>query len=201
MSKWMGGCLLVLALFAGMTWWGYRKMAGFASGPSPSVTIGASPDRVFASLANGDSMMTWMAKGNTVTIHRHGPLVSGDTVLVATRNILGSPQTRFKWIVSEVTPGKLLVLQLRSDRTGRVLTTRRDSLISFGDSTRVVSTIEPLVMDSVGAPTRDTGAAAAPGTMPYMASKLMLSAFRMESQLELIQLKSRIEGRPAPPRR
>ena len=141
MSKWMKGCLVILALMALAMWWGYRKMASVASGPPPDVTIHAPASRVFASLANGDSIPTWMGRGNIVLVSRHGMLLPGDTISVQLRRAFGGRFERIRWIVSAVVPDKLLVLEVRSDTTGTLLGTRRDSLISIGDSTRVVSNV------------------------------------------------------------
>lgn len=196
MSKWMTGCLVLLACAVALMWWGYHKMASVASGPPPVVTIKAPANRVFASLANGDSIPMWMAKGNIVTVSRHGMLVPGDTVRVQMRHLLGAPRERFKWVVSEVTPDKLLAYDLRSDSTGQVLATRRDSLVAMGDSTKIVSNIAVAINDSLRVLQRDTSKAT--GALLGATSRMLLSAFRLESKLELTQLKARLEGRPLP---
>ena len=194
MSKWMKGCLVILALIALVMWWGYRKMASVASGPPPEVTIHAPASRVFASLANGDSIPAWMARGNNVVISRHGMLLPGDTISVQMRRGFGGGRTeRIRWIVSSVVPDKLLALEVR-DTTGNVLGTRRDSLIAVGDSTRIVSNVVVSLPDSIlrGAKSDTSRGAAA---MVDMTSRMIFSAFRMESKLDLTQLKNRIEGK------
>jgi len=196
MSKWMTGCLLVLLVLAGMVWWGYRRMAAFAPGTGPlSVGIKAPPDRVFASLANGDSIGTWMAQGNIVTVKRHGPLVVGDSLRVQMRSIPGLPQRALIWTVREVVPDKLLELEMRADTSRKLLAVRRDTLVGAGDSTLVMSSVFSPLMDSVRTARGDTVAKA---TMVDMTSRLLVSSFRMEAKLELLRLKARIEGSPMP---
>lgn len=195
MSKWMKGCLVILALLALAMWWGYRKMASVASGPPPDVTIHAPASRVFASLANGDSIPTWMARGNVVLVSRHGMLLPGDTISVQLRRAFGGRFERIRWIVSAVVPDKLLVLEVRSDTTGTLLGTRRDSLISIGDSTRVVSNVVVALPDSIRRASKsDTGMKGSADAMIDMTSRMIFSAFRMESKLDLTRLKTRIES-------
>jgi uncharacterized protein YndB with AHSA1/START domain len=196
MSKWMTGCLLALLVLAGMVWWGYRRMAAFAPGSGPlSVGIEAPPGRVFASLANGDSIVTWMAQGNVVTVKRHGPLVVGDSLRVQIRSMPGLPQRALIWTVSEVVPNKLLALEMRADTSRKVMAIRRDSLVEAGDSTLVLTSVSSPVMDSAQTARGDTASRA---TMLDMTSKLLISSFRMEAKLELLRLKARVEGRPMP---
>jgi uncharacterized protein YndB with AHSA1/START domain len=195
MSKWMKGCLVILALLALAMWWGYRKMASVASGPPPDVTIHAPASRVFASLANGDSIPTWMGRGNVVLVSRHGMVLPGDTISVQLRRAFGGRFERIRWIVSAVVPDKLVVLEVRSDTTGTLLGTRRDSLISMGDSTRVVSNVVVALPDSIRrAAKSDTGTKGSADAMIDMTSRMIFSAFRMESKLDLTRLKTRIES-------
>ena len=195
MSKWMKGCLVILALLALAMWWGYRKMASVASGPPPDVTIHAPASRVFASLANGDSIPTWMGRGNVVVVSRHGMVLPGDTISVQLRRAFGGRFERIRWIVSAVVPDKLVVLEVRSDTTGTLLGTRRDSLISMGDSTRVVSNVVVALPDSIRrAAKSDTGTKGSADAMIDMTSRMIFSAFRMESKLDLTRLKTRIES-------
>lgn len=192
MSKWMKGCLVILALVALATWWGYRKMVSVASGPAPTVTINAPASRVFASLANGDSIPTWMARGNRVTVSRHGTLVQGDTIAVQLRQAFGGRMDRIRWVVSSVIPDQLLALEVR-DSTGVLVGRRRDSLISDGATTRVVSNVTVSLPDSLARKSKSDSATTA--AMLNMTSRMMFSAFRMESKLDLTRLKNRIENR------
>lgn len=196
MSKWMTGCLIVLIVLAGMVWWGYRRMAAFAPGSGPlSVGIKAPPARIFASLANGDSIVTWMAQGNIVTVKRHGPLVVGDSLRVQMRSVPGLPQRPLIWTVSKIVPDKLLELEMRADTSRKVMAIRRDTLVAAGDSTVVMSTVSSPMIDSVQRTQRDTGSKR---LMLDMTSRLLVSSFRMEAKLELLRLKGRVEGHPMP---
>jgi uncharacterized protein YndB with AHSA1/START domain len=200
MSKWMTGCLVILVCLAVLVWFGYRKMMSVAAGPSPSVVIKAPADRVFATLANGDSLPTWMSRGNVISVHRRGMLVPGDTVAIGTRQIFGGRRARARWIVGEVIAPKILSLQLRDDSTGILFATRRDSLVAMGDSTRVVSDIVVANLDSLKTARGDTSEASR--SMLQMTAKFITSAVRLESQFELKALKAHLEGKavPRPPR-
>jgi uncharacterized protein YndB with AHSA1/START domain len=196
MSKWMTGCLVILVCLAIAVWFGYRKMMSVAAGPSPSVVIQAPAERVFASLANGDSLATWMSRGNVVSVRRHGMLVPGDTVAIGTRQVFGGRSARARWIVSEVNPSKVLALQLRDDSTGILFATRRDSLVALGDSTRLVSDIIVSNLDSLKASRGDTNQTSR--SMLQMTAKFITSAVRLESEFELKALKAHIEGKTVP---
>ena len=197
MWKWLGGCLLVvLVLIVGAMIFAYRTMKE-SLGPdgSATVTIGATPARVFASLAHGDSVATWMAQGNTVLTSRHGPLVPGDTLRIEARAGFGVPAQKMTWIVREVVPERLLLLELEGGKSNEVIATRRDSVYAAGDSTRVVSRIVSVLLDSMGTGKGKTKSADRSGGF---APELLLSMFKMQAKLELMGLKARIES-PARP--
>lgn len=196
MLRWLGGfVLLVVLLIASGMWYGYRKLTSFAGGDGPATTvIGASVERVFASLADGDSIPDWMGISGTVRPSRHGRLRPGDTLSVTPQDSSDTRQP-MSWIVAEVTPGKLLVLQMRNDSLGVIAATRRYALEARGDSAAILTTVASPMIDSVRTARRDSTAG---GAMLNFTSKLMLSAMRMQSQVELMQLKARIEGRPLP---
>jgi uncharacterized protein YndB with AHSA1/START domain len=196
MWKWLGGCLvIVVLLIAAATWWGYQAMQN-QLGPSgaATVTIAGSPARVFATLADGDSASTWMAAGNSVTTTRRGRLVPGDILRVVMRATVGMPPQHLNWQVSEVVPDTLLALELRPDTGTVVLATLRDSLVSAGDSTSIISTVLSPMMDSISS--RTSGKGKTGGILAGATANLMLSAFRMQAKLDLLQLKSHIEGGP-----
>ena len=191
MWKWLGGCLgLVIVLFILLFWWSMRTIRNSAEPDgSIAVMIGAPPARVFASMSNGDSIPTWMAQVSTVITSRRGPLRAGDTLRIRLR---GMSRDALSWHVTEVVPDRLMVLQLKSDSSGQVVATRRDSLAVAGDSTRVSSRlVSPLLSGS--APAVDSVQAG--DAMAGMTSSLILSMFRMQSKVELTRLKDRIEGR------
>lgn len=196
MWKWLGGCLLLgLVLLAAAFWWGYQSLQKSTSPDGSSVVVISAPaKRVFASLANADSVATWMAEGNTVTAPHHGPLVVGDTLKVETRQLLTNPRQRFMWRVTQVVPDSLLKLDMRSDRDGKIIATRSHLLVSMGDSTRVVSRVVSPAIDSIrthGDTTLSRRNAALDVT-----STLIVGMFQMQLQLELAKLKARIEQRP-----
>lgn len=84
-------------------------------------------------------------------------------------------------MVDEVIPDQVIALHLLNDTTGQNMGARRDSLYAIGDSTVVSSRLLP---PSDSAPS--SGAAA-----------MLFSLFQMQSKLELMSLKARIEGTPA----
>src|SRR5665811_274601 len=69
MWKWIVGILVtlcILILVGG--WWGYQAVQmNLSADGTERVTIAGTSTRVFAALANGDSVPKWMAKGNTIT--------------------------------------------------------------------------------------------------------------------------------------
>ena len=190
MWKWLGGCLLVVVvLFVALFWWSLRTInRSTEPDGSVAVMIGAPVERVFASMASGDSLVTWMAQGNTVVTTRRDLLQPGDMIRV---RFQGMPRDAMAWQVAEVVPNVRLVLQL-SDSSGRAVAMRRDSVSREGDSTRVSSRLVSGLFD--GSRPADTSTAG--GTAIFdMTSSLVLGMFRMQAKLELTRLKDRIEGR------
>ncbi len=187
MWKWLGGCLIVVVvLFAFLFWWSLRTIRESTEPDgSVAVMIGAPPERVFASMSSGDSIVTWMAQGNTVITTRRDKLQPGDMLRV---RFQGMPRDAMSWQVAEVVPNVRLVLQL-SDSSGRAVAMRRDSISRQGDSTRVSSRLVSPLLDG-SARSRDSSDA-----IFDMTSSLVLSMFRMQSKLELTRLKDRIEAR------
>jgi uncharacterized protein YndB with AHSA1/START domain len=196
MWKWIvGAAAVILVLLIGTCWYGYRKLT--AGGDTASVAIAASPERVFASLADPDSMAAWMGAGSRVTAPHHGLLAVGDTLRVETAADSRSRQ-QYIWIVNDVMPDRLLVLQMRSD-TGGVFATRRDSLVPRGDSTIIYSTIASPMIDSMRTQRGDTGSRMR-GALLNFGSKVLISAFRLASENELKHLKARLEAHEVPAR-
>lgn len=178
MWKWIGGILLlVIVCVMGAAWWGYRKIAGtFEPDGSVRVAIAAPSDRVFASLSNADSAETWMAGGSKVSTGKHGPFGLGDSIRIEIKAVgSGRPVT---WKISNVVPGKSISMELHSPDPGHpFVATRRDSVSQIGDSTIVVDRI--------------TASPPATGT----AEQMMMSMFKVQSKVELMALKARIEGK------
>ncbi|HEY4100622.1 MAG TPA: SRPBCC family protein [Gemmatimonadales bacterium] len=196
MWKWIvGAAVALILLVAGAGWYGYHKLT--SGGDSATVTIAASPERVFASLADPDSMAIWMGNGVTITASHHGTVAPGDSLLVQRTARGTSAGNRYTWTVGEVYPSHLLVLQMRSDSSGQIFAMRRDSLVAAGDSTKVISTIASPAIDSMRAGRGDTGSKVQ-GAALDVGSKLMVAAFRLMSEAELKRLKARLEGSPMP---
>jgi len=180
MWKWIGGILLaVIVCLMAAAWWGFKKVSGsFEPDGSVRVAIAAPPGRVFASLSDADSAATWMASGSKISTGKHGPFGIGDSIRIEIRSVgTGRPVT---WKISNVVPGQSISMQIGSpDPKHPFVATRRDSIAQAGDSTIVFDRIT-----SVPAPT---------GT----AEQMMLQMFKFQSKVELINLKSRIEGKQA----
>jgi uncharacterized protein YndB with AHSA1/START domain len=193
--KWVLGLLGVAVVFVCLAaWYGYRKLQSFAGEGPSSVTISAPANRVFASIADADSMTEWRTEGLAIRSSRHGQLAVGDTVLAQT----GSPsarnsgRSRSAWIVIAMIPDVLLALEVRNDSTGVTMFMRRDSLASLGDSTRVVSTFSAPMLDKLRS-RRDTSGKAR-SAMLNLASNVMIAGLRVMSDQELKRLKGHIEG-------
>jgi len=172
----------------------WRKLIPY-SGPKPPETmvIAAPVNRVFASIANADSLAGWMTPGLGVRASHHGMLVTGDTLKIGANGRLTFGTEPMKWVVVDVRPDQLLALQLRSDTTGMVVATRQFTVAAKGDSTLVSSTVSTPVADSIRANRSDT----IKQSDAWLAgiSKMMMASLRMQSHLEMEQLKNRIEGK------
>jgi len=198
MWKWIGIVALVLVALVGTcTYMGYRKISSIASSDSTStVVIGATPDRVFASLATGDSTTTWMT-GGTIRPSRAGTLKAGDTLFVSQRDSSGT--TASAWVVTEIDAPRTVAFEMNLSGAGgeapmRLSVRRRFVLEARGDSTALMTTVVAPGADSVA---QQMGAGGAAGGMIGFGTKVMLGAMRMQSQLEVGGLKSRIEGTAA----
>ena len=182
MLKWVGGCfVLVVLLIAGGAWFAMRTVRD-SLGPDGSVrvSIAASPQRVYASMSNADSLKTWMAPGNTITTWRSGPLVVGDSIKVEIRRSLGAAMV---WRVRELVPDQAVTLDVTQGTTQPV-GVRKDSLIASGDSTIVVSVIASSASESAKSGTSG------------LAGDMAISMFRLQAKLELQSLKARLESTP-----
>ncbi len=195
MWKWIVGALLVLVVaIAGFCYVAVKKIT--AGGDTVTVTVAAPPERVFAALADPDSMQAWMMPGTLVGASHRGIVATGDTLHVETAGAGGRGHQQFTWLVRAVTPGQLLVIEMRDSTGVTAFTARRDSLVVSGDSTRIVSTIASPMMDSLKTERGDTGGKTG-GAMLNFASKMLVSAFRIQSEAELRQLKAHLEEKPA----
>ncbi|HEY4320585.1 MAG TPA: SRPBCC family protein [Gemmatimonadales bacterium] len=197
MWKWIGGIvLLIVVLVAWRVVSAVKTLT--AGGDSTTTTIAASPARVFASLADPDSMAVWMTSA-TVSSARHGMLQVGDTVRIdqgrtaATRDSSTGVKSNVTWIVNAVTPGQLLALSLQNDSTKQIIATQRDSLVSIGDSTQVITTIGVPIMDSIRNKRTDSSSKVGGAVLDF-GSKMMVGAFRKMSEMDRAKLKGHIEG-------
>lgn len=190
MLKWiLGGVLLLVVVLAGTCWYGYTKAT--QGGDTAEVAIAASPERVFASLINPDSMVLWMSPGTTVS-PRGRDLVVGDTLRYA-GSIDGKLDARqeMAWVVREVVPPTRIVMDMVDDSTGHAVLTRRDEIISRNDSAVIMSRFASPMMDSMRTTVHDSSRVAS-GVMGGV-QKLMVGALRMLSESELQRLKARVE--------
>ena len=195
MWKWLGGCLLIGLVVIGMgVWSAWRKMAPYSGANTPDTTVIAAPvSRVFASMANADSLSGWMNPGLGIRATHHGMLAAGDTLKVGANGRLTFGAEPMKWIVVDVTPDQRFALQLRSDTSGKIVATRQFTLGARGESTLVSSTVSTPVADSIRARRSDTLKQS--DAMIAGLSKMMMASLRMQSHLELEKLKNRIEGK------
>ena len=189
------GCLVVVVLLVAGVWFSYRRMV--AGGDTTSVTIAAPAARVFAALAHHDSLPTWSAhRGQS---GRHGAFVEGDTARVDSSSF-GSRRSRSYWIVTAVVPDRLVALELRSEGSVQrrsqemVIAVRRDSLVTVGDSTTIITTIASGLRGAGGISVYGDGTAEA--TALEASSKMLIGGMRMMAEADLKNLKNHIEGRP-----
>ncbi|HYU79792.1 MAG TPA: SRPBCC family protein [Vicinamibacterales bacterium] len=195
MKKWLGGCLAIGLVVIGMgVWSAWRKLVPYTGANRAETTVIAAPvSRVFASIANADSLSVWMTPGLGIRAAHHGMLVAGDTLKVGANGRLTFGAEPMKWIVVDVTPDQRFALQLRSDSSGRIIATRQFTIAAKGDSTLVTSAVSTPVADSIRANRSDT----LKQKDAFIAglSKMMMASLRMQSHMELEQLKNRIEGK------
>lgn len=202
MWKWLGGCLVVLVfLIVAGSWWGYQAMKNNLSPDGTDrIMIAGTPARVFAALANGDSVVKWMGQGNTISTTRRGPFAAGDSLQVTLRSKFNMARGAMTWEVKQVIPNALIAFELLSDSSHRVVAVRRDSLSAVGDSTSIVSKIVTPLLDSLQ--TARKSPKGSPGdAFLGLTSDLILAAFRMQSKVDLLNLKAHIENTPMPLRR
>ncbi len=192
MWKWIaGGVLLLVVLVAGTCYYGLRKLT--EGGGSAVVMIGANPDRVFASLADPDSLTTWVDVGSMVSSPRHGLLQAGDSFRIARparKAGIGGDITT--WRVVESVPGRSLMLRLANDSLRKVaIISRYDSLSVVGDSTRLSTTYGAESMDSTRLSTKDGGKPES--AVLGFAQKLIVAGLRLATETDLQRLKARVE--------
>lgn len=192
MWKWIaGGVLILVVLMAGTCYYGFRKLT--EGGGSTVVMIGAHPDRVFASLADPDSLSTWVDVGSTVTSATHGLLQAGDSFRIVRpspkKAVSGSATT---WQVVKSVPGRSLTLRIVNDSLMKIaIISRYDSLSVIGDSTRLSTTYGAEIVDSTRLSTRDGGQGES--AVLGFAQKMIVAAMRLATETDLQRLKARVE--------
>jgi uncharacterized protein YndB with AHSA1/START domain len=192
MLKWIAsGCLVIVLVIGVVMYAGYRKVQAIAAnGPSLSVSIHATPERVFASMSNADSLASWFAQGMTIRTAKHGPVARGDTIFLTQPR--RDSVARTAWIVDTVVPNQVIAMRWVVLQSGMVLHRRRDSLSATGDSTVVTNTILPEMLDSLkAARSRANGVS---GGMLDMATTVGAAGARIQAETELKLLKRHIEG-------
>jgi hypothetical protein len=98
-----------------------------------------------------------------------------------------------KWVVAEIRPDQLFSMELRSDTTGRIVATRQFTVAAKGDSTLVTSSVTTPAADAIRA--QKTGNVKQSDAWIAGLSKMMMASLRMQSHLEIEQLKQHIEGK------
>ena len=196
MWKWiLGALVLVVLLVGGGMWWGVRKITQFANGDSTATTtISGTPERVFLTLAHGDSISDWMGTGGRVRPSRHGILRKGDTLyMTSSSSRMRNDSIRVQkmnWIVGDVAPGKRLVMRLEADTMNFVAVNREYTVLQQGDSTVVFSMVTSPMVDTITKMADKKGS----GGVAQLAIKMMVGALRMQNAMELKMLKAHIEG-------
>jgi uncharacterized protein YndB with AHSA1/START domain len=208
MAKWLVGCLAVAIVVGGtLVWFGVRKFREFTGAPPIVVVMIQAPsERVFATLADPDSMKVWRSVTD-VRSSRSGRLRVGDTLHTRIPTV-SMPQQDARMpvdsayqpnteIVTELVPNRLLVLSMVGDNSGAPMMVRRDSLVALGDSTEVVTSFA--LPGSASMRERIDSTSATERRLLEMSLQLVLTVARVQAKMEHRRLKARIEGTPMPP--
>ena len=193
MLKWIAsGCLVIVLVIGVVMYAGYRKMKSIAAnGPTVTVGIHATPERIFASMSHTDSLASWFAQGMEMHTAKHGAVVRGDTIFLTQRR--RDSVARTAWVIDTVVPNQVIAMRWVILGSGMVMHRRRDSLSVVGDSTLVTSTIMAAMMDSLRARGPANGVS---GGMLGMAATVGTAGARIQAEQELRRLKLHIEGPP-----
>ncbi len=191
--------LAILLVIFGACWFGFRKMT--SGGGVMEHTIAAPIDRVFATLADPDSMLVWMHPGTRIWPLGGGQLVTGDTLRIVppgdTTTVSG---TRMLWRIVEAVPPTRLVMALETDSAGHgnaTVAVITDSLVVIGtDSTKRITMFHSPMIDSATAVAADSSRFA--GALLGAGQKMMIAGMRMVAEGEGRRLKARLEGREMP---
>jgi uncharacterized protein YndB with AHSA1/START domain len=196
MLKWiLGAAVLIILALAGTCYYGYNKLTG--GGDTVAITMGASAERVFATLTTPDSMALWMTTSKLESPTGGAMVAVGDTLRfrsITTRDNASGTSASGDWVVREVSAPSLFVIELMGDTSAtKVMITRRDSLVTVGDSTTIYTTFTAPFLDSLSTTIRDSSKVG--GSVMGSASKMMIGLMRMTTEEELKGLKKRVEGK------
>jgi uncharacterized protein YndB with AHSA1/START domain len=196
MLKWiLGAAVLIIVALAGTCYYGYNKLTG--GGDTVAITMGASAERVFATLTTPDSMALWLTSSRLDSPVGGAMLAVGDTLRFR-GPARGSDSTGTTvsgdWVVREINAPTLFVIEMLGDTSAsKVMITRRDSLVTVGDSTTLYSTFSAPLFDSLATTMRDSSKAGS--SVMGSAAKMMIGVMRMTTEEEFKGLKKRVEGR------
>ena len=196
MLKWLVvGCVVIILVVGIVAYAGYQQVTKIAEqGPTVSVAIAATPERVFASMANADSLSSWFMPGTSLRTTRKGSLVAGDSIFITSARGDSMPTA---WVIDTLVPNQVIASHWTTLRNGIVIQRRRDSLSMQGDSTVVISTVRSTVTDSMASARSRSGGVT--GGLLDMSATFGTAGARMQTEQDLRRLKSRIEG-PKPVR-
>lgn len=194
MLKWIGGgCLVLILCVVIVMYVSYKKMSSIAAeGPAVTVSMAATPERIFTSLSDADSLSTWTLAGMSLRTSRKGQLVAGDTIFVTNRR---DSVARSAWIIDTVVANVVVARRWVVLQNGMAIHRRRDSVAAAGDSTRVTSTVIAAMSDSANA---YRGRGGVTDGLLDVATTMGTAGAKIQAEQELRMLKARIERAPAP---
>lgn len=191
MWKWIASFMvLIVVAMMGTCYLGYRSLA--RAGDTVALSTAASPARVFSLLADRDSIASWLPLGAELSPDAHGVVKPGDTLRISTPGSPGdtSKHQRQVWVVREVVvPSVLAVDGIEFNPAGvpRVALSRRDSLVTAGDSTTIVSTFRIYPTELNGDTSRMTAATL------RAADRLRLGAAKAQWRTQLKRIVTHLE--------
>lgn len=191
MWKWIASFMvLIVVAMMGTCYLGYRSLA--RAGDTVAVATAASPTRVFSLLADRDSIASWLPLGTELSPDTHGVVKPGDTLRISTPGAPGdtSKHQRQIWVVREVVVPSVLAMdgiEFSPAGAARVALSRRDSLVTAGDSTTIVSTFRIYPTELAGDSSRMAAATL------RAADRLRLGAAKAEWRTQLKRIAAHLE--------
>lgn len=193
MWKWIAAIVaFVILALVGTCYAGYRKLAN--TGDTVVVTMPGSADRVFTMLSDRDSLTAWLPSGAELMPNDHGALRTGDTIRISTPGAPGDPSKRQRqvWVVREIVPPTTLGfdgIEFSQAGVPRVALARRDSLVSKGDSTAILSAFQVFPTSVSDNPSRMAAATL------RTADRLRLAAAKAQWRVQLRRLAAHLGAR------